>query len=153
MGVCSIQSNPHDEHILATGRQVLSKYPPAYTMNNSPVSNLQCIGYIYSYDENVLIWDTRSMRQPLSTTETGGGVWRLKWHPTRKDVLLAGCMHNGFHVLEYDGSWSTGTIESSFMEHTSLAYGVDWSYASRAPADELPLVVSCSFYDHLMHLW
>ncbi|KAG0244520.1 Diphthine methyltransferase [Mortierella sp. GBA43] len=124
MGVCSIQSNPHDEHTLATG----------------------------SYDEKVLIWDTRSMRQPLSTTETGGGVWRLKWHPTRKDVLLAGCMHNGFHVLHYDPSWTTGTIGSSFMEHQSLAYGVDWSYDSTAPSEQ-PLVVSCSFYDHLIHLW
>ncbi|KAI8603809.1 WD40-repeat-containing domain protein [Dissophora ornata] len=125
MGVCSIQSNPHDEHILATG----------------------------SYDENVLIWDTRSMRQPLSTTETGGGVWRLKWHPTRMDVLLAGCMHNGFHVLHYNETWSTALIGSSFMEHKSLAYGVDWSYVPPETPSELPLVVSCSFYDHLIHLW
>ncbi|KAF8965001.1 Diphthine methyltransferase [Entomortierella lignicola] len=125
MGVCSIQSNPHDEHILATG----------------------------SYDENVLIWDTRSMRQPLSTTATGGGVWRLKWHPTRKDILLAGCMHNGFHVLGYDPAWSSGTILSSFMEHKSLAYGVDWSYAPTDSPKNLPLVASCSFYDHLIHLW
>ncbi|KAF9919611.1 Diphthine methyltransferase [Linnemannia zychae] len=105
-----------------------------------------------AYDENVLIWDTRSMRQPLSTTETGGGVWRLKWHPTRKDVLLTGCMHNGFHVINYDEGWSTGTIGSSFMEHTSLAYGTDWSYAP-TKGNELPLVASCSFYDHLLHLW
>jgi len=108
-----------------------------------------------SYDENVLIWDTRSMRHPLSTTETGGGVWRLKWHPSRKDILLAGCMHNGFHVIDYDDTWS-GTIGSSFMEHKSLAYGVDWSYEKppvTAEEEELPLVVSCSFYDHLIHLW
>ncbi|KAF9437736.1 Diphthine methyltransferase [Entomortierella beljakovae] len=125
MGVCSIQSNPHEEHILVTG----------------------------SYDENVLIWDTRSMRQPLSTTETGGGVWRLKWHPTRKDILLTGSMHNGFHVLNYESSWDSASIVSSFMEHESLAYGVDWSYASTESEDKLPLVVSCSFYDHLIHLW
>ncbi|KAG0375814.1 Diphthine methyltransferase [Mortierella sp. AD032] len=124
MGVCSIQSNPHDEHTLATG----------------------------SYDENVLIWDTRSMRQPLSTTATGGGVWRLKWHPARKDVLLAGSMHNGFHVINYDEGWSTGTIGSSFMDHASLAYGTDWSYAP-TKGNEPPLVASCSFYDHLLHLW
>ncbi|KAF9971586.1 Diphthine methyltransferase [Actinomortierella ambigua] len=124
MGVCSIQSNPHDEHILATG----------------------------SYDENVLIWDTRSMKRPLSTTHTGGGVWRLKWHPTRKDILLAGCMHNGFHTIHYDDAWSDGQIASSFMEHKSLAYGVDWSYAPPSQGRS-PLVISCSFYDHLIHLW
>ncbi|KAF9299915.1 Diphthine methyltransferase [Mortierella antarctica] len=104
-----------------------------------------------AYDENVLIWDTRSMRQPLGTTETGGGVWRLKWHPTRKDVLLAGCMFNGFHVIKYDDAWS-GSMISSFMEHKSLAYGCDWSYETRKDLD-LPLVASCSFYDHLLYLW
>ncbi|KAF9365013.1 Diphthine methyltransferase [Mortierella sp. NVP85] len=114
MGVCSIQSNPHDEHIMATG----------------------------SYDDTVLIWDTRSMRYPLSTTETGGGVWRLKWHPTRKDVLLTGCMYNGFHVLHYDSNWTTGTIGSSFMEHKSIAYGVDWSYEPTTTPLEQPLVAS-----------
>ncbi|KAG0224392.1 Diphthine methyltransferase [Actinomortierella wolfii] len=124
MGVCSIQSNPHDEHILATG----------------------------SYDENVLIWDTRSMKQPLNTTHVGGGVWRLKWHPTRKDVLMAGCMHNGFHTLRYDDAWNDGEFLSSFMEHKSLAYGVDWSYAP-PKEDNMPLAVSCSFYDHIIHLW
>ncbi|KAG0254484.1 Diphthine methyltransferase [Actinomortierella ambigua] len=105
-----------------------------------------------AYDENVLIWDTRSMKRPLNTTHTGGGVWRLKWHPTLKNILLAGCMHNGFHTLHYDDSWSDGQIVSSFMEHKSLAYGVDWSYAPPTQGTS-PLAISCSFYDHLIHLW
>ncbi|KAF9419374.1 Diphthine methyltransferase [Podila epigama] len=90
-----------------------------------------------AYDESILIWDTRSMRQPLGTTEIGGGVWRLKWHPNRKDVILAGCMHNGFHVITYDDEWSS-TIVSSFMEHESLAYGCDWSY-EKPEKEEFPL--------------
>ena len=115
-GVCSIQSHPHRENLVATG----------------------------SYDGNLRIWDTRNMMAPVCTSRVplGGGVWRIKWHPdeAHSDVLLSACMRGGVHLVRVDAARAAepfgaetggGGIVSAlnFEEHGSenLAYGVDWS--------------------------
>ncbi|KAJ2406287.1 hypothetical protein J3F80_003583 [Coemansia sp. RSA 2526] len=120
-GVCSIQSNFHREHILATG----------------------------SYDEHVFVWDTRNMRMPVQEYNVGGGVWRLKWHPNDATQLLVGAMYNGFHVLDVGEKVA---CSASFMDHTSIAYGADWCQAQNPDSEDM-LVGTCSFYDHVVHVW
>ncbi|KAF0723472.1 hypothetical protein Ae201684_017627 [Aphanomyces euteiches] len=124
MGVCSIQTHPLDEHVVAVG----------------------------SYDENITLWDTRQFKQPTKQFSTGGGVWRLKWHPRHKSLLLAACMHNGFQILDIESSPEPAVL-SHYTKQTSLAYGVDWWYKPSVISSPRQVVGSASFYDHSFHVW
>ncbi|KAM0750183.1 WD40 repeat-like protein [Meredithblackwellia eburnea MCA 4105] len=113
-----------------------------------------------SYDERIRIFDRRSPQTPLVEHSAGGGLWRLKWHPTNPHRLLAAAMHNGFAVVDIDFSSTSSSSLTSvdarthtvFNGHESLAYGVDWSCGA-GTVGERDLVASCSFYDHLVHVW
>lgn len=135
MGVCSIHSNPHWEHILATGRQVFLCLCRMCHQRSAPDGLILCF---CSYDEQVLLWDGRNMREPLSETPLGGGVWRLKWHPTYQHLLLAACMHNDFHILHCQQA-------IGWFEQT--AKGILWEWSSFYVLDlwkQLPLQVTMS---------
>ncbi|WFD30678.1 methylated diphthine methylhydrolase [Malassezia sp. CBS 17886] len=127
-GVTALESHPTREHYWAVG----------------------------SYDEMLRLFDARHTRRPVSETPVGGGVWRAKWHPSCAPLLLLGCMHGGFKIVQCAGLQEGGTpteapmdIVSQFDEHKSIAYGCDWERAR--PADAL--VYSCSFYDAALHIW
>lgn len=134
--------------------------------NHHLVQHLWAVG---SYDEYVRLWDARQPNKPLSQTHVGGGIWRLKWHPTKRNTLLAGCMHDGFKVLEldqlaqekaseqiFDFAKQEMTIQTRFDEHKSLAYGCDWDRGRTTASSTNNLsdhVYSCSFYDAMLHAW
>ncbi|KDQ07691.1 hypothetical protein BOTBODRAFT_192246 [Botryobasidium botryosum FD-172 SS1] len=125
-GVTTIQSHPHVEHIFAVG----------------------------SYDASVRLFDARKPLAPLSTSGVGGGVWRVKWHPSaaRSQDLLVACMHDGFKVVRFGETYAEeAQIVKRYDAHDSLAYGVDWAFEKGEKSDTL--IASCSFYDHSLHLW
>ncbi|KAH9812196.1 WD40-repeat-containing domain protein [Melampsora americana] len=110
-----------------------------------------------SYDAHLRIFDKRYITKPVFDYDVGGGIWRLKWHPTQVNHLLVAAMHNGFAVMNVPESESNENhirVHTQFNEHDSLAYGADWGEEQRSETQETSTIVgSCSFYDHLMHLW
>ena len=86
---------------------------------------------------------------------TGGGNWRLKWHPRDATLLLAACMYKGVALLRADNaggsSWSSLEVAEEYAGHGSIAYGADWFRGGGRAM--MPLVATCSFYDRLLHLW
>eukprot|EP01086_Lenisia_limosa_P011577 TRINITY_DN3777_c0_g1_i1.p1 TRINITY_DN3777_c0_g1~~TRINITY_DN3777_c0_g1_i1.p1 ORF type:complete len:183 (-),score=23.35 TRINITY_DN3777_c0_g1_i1:79-603(-) len=99
-GVCLIQQSPFDENLVAVG----------------------------SYDEKLRIFDVRKPRQPVSEFQGCGGLWRTKWHPTRRNTIATASMHGGFSV--YDISKDDGDIKSVALEDPNhLGYGADWHYS------------------------
>ncbi|XP_044733624.1 diphthine methyltransferase [Chrysoperla carnea] len=120
-GVTSLQFNTKFEHIFVSG----------------------------SYDENILIWDNRSMKRPLSTIKTSGGVWRLKWDPFSFNKILAACMYGSFHILNVDDH-SNPEIIANYCEHASICYGADWCYIQDDSKQKY--IGTCSFYDHLLNV-
>ncbi|CAL7951000.1 unnamed protein product [Xylocopa violacea] len=131
-GVTSIHSNSQREFLLSSG----------------------------SYDEILRLWDTRNFKQPISETNLGGGVWRLKWDPFVQRYLLAACMYGGFRIVDCEKTEIPFVIDE-YNEHESIAYGCDWSFLSNKEVPEqilkttvqtVVLVGTCSFYDHALKL-
>lgn len=126
MGICSIQNCPARENCIITG----------------------------SYDECLRLWDTRLMEKPVlqESVGLGGGVWKLKFHPSNGNLVLAACMHNGFAIvrLEDDGI----KIVEEYKGHDSLAYGADWFKGDVSKIERCWLGVPCidSSFDQGVHL-
>ncbi|EGG11342.1 uncharacterized protein MELLADRAFT_102236 [Melampsora larici-populina 98AG31] len=108
-----------------------------------------------SYDAHLRIFDKRYISKPICDYDVGGGIWRLKWHPTQANHLLVAAMHNGFAVMDIPESDEQAVrVHTQFTEHASLAYGADWGEELKLGTQGTSTIVgSCSFYDHLMHIW
>jgi diphthamide biosynthesis protein 7 len=118
--------------------------------------------------------------RPVCEADIGGGAWRVKFHPSdiagrAREVLVAG-MHAGCRVVRFERGVMGGEhghghgdenghegdgwrIVRTFEKHESMVYGVDWSYKGVHSHSSLgagageTVIGSCSFYDHVLHLW
>lgn len=139
--------------------------------------NLSNIFAVGSYDEKIRIFDHRKIDEPLWRVSVGGGVWRIKWHPSCWQIstdrngddcskcnvhngkILVAAMHGGCRILDIPalrcyGSTTTiiddARVVSSFTAHESMAYGSDWLWFGSNANDS---VASCSFYDRQAFIW
>lgn len=102
--------------------------------------------FFFSYDQHIRIWDIRKLKEETSKVDMSGEVWRLKWDPFRGDYLLAACMYNGMHIVNFE-SLTDGKIVGSYYEHKNITYGTDWCHH----LDHNHFIIgSCSFYDNLL---
>ena len=138
-GVTSIAWHPARQHCVATG----------------------------SYDESVRLWDARAVgRGPTAQLSVGGGVWRLRWHPSQGELLAAACMYGGARVLLLEGGGEAEAPEvlasaAHHTRHESITYGLEWVAPSMLPAATTReggalgsfALATCSFYDRGLHLW
>ncbi|XP_043704271.1 diphthine methyltransferase [Telopea speciosissima] len=129
MGVCCITNSSRDCNTVLTG----------------------------SYDEYLRVWDLRSISKPLNEIAIGlgGGVWRIKQHPSVPDLILAACMHNGFAIVKVREE--SAELVETYVKHDSLAYGADWQRGESSDKSGRgkgsSTVATCSFYDRLLRIW
>jgi diphthamide biosynthesis protein 7 len=132
-GICTIQVNPHDPNIMATG----------------------------GYDTFLNIWDKRMITKPLIHYCTESGVWKVKWNPRmeKRHLIAAACMYNGFRIYNINTQLAPGEDEDdaikevcSYDKHESIAYGIDWClYNDENNPNQI--LGSCSFFDHSFHIY
>lgn len=115
-GVTSLLSFENKEHILATG----------------------------SYDDYLRIFDLRAFKNPLTSVDLKGGVWRIKPDPVEKDLLLCACMYHNFSIVKISDTNEKVDVVAEYFEHKSICYGSDWC---REVFNNQMVMATCSFYD------
>ena len=147
----------------------------------SPHPKLDHVFAVGSYDEYVRVYDYRKMNEPLVKCHVGGGVWRIKWHPSNwhdggpsshdcVGKMLIASMHGGCRVVDVTAEWDTdislsssssddATILSKFTAHESMAVSFTAHESMCYGADWICLsntcetAASCSFYDRQAFIW
>ncbi|CDF36322.1 unnamed protein product [Chondrus crispus] len=102
------------------------------------------------YDDVLRFWDIRFTKQCVSEVAVGGGVWRIRFHPKKKDLMLVATMYDGFKVVRRDCSDHLEVL-CHYQGHDSMAYGATWVPA--LDRGDQHVALTGSFYDHSLQLW
>lgn len=103
----------------------------------------------------------RQIKAPLQVHEydAGGGIWRVKWHPVFPDYIAIACMHAGAMIAQITYEEEGKLVPKGIMRrchhdaHASMSYGIDWYTPPLCAPGFRPVLATCSFYDHALHLW
>lgn len=101
-----------------------------------------------SYDEHLRIFDTRTLRQPITDVQLGGGIWRIKPSKCDPNLLLCACMYKNFSLCHINDERNELKVVGEFTKHTNICYGADW--APERLENNSQVMVTCSFYDKLL---
>jgi diphthamide biosynthesis protein 7 len=74
------------------------------------------------------------MLHGMCQVRTGGGVWRLKWHPSDDTLLLAACMYQGFALLRVGPSWDNIQVGDGSSSCSSMVHACTEPAADRLQA-------------------
>lgn len=132
-GVCALQMHPSDPWLFASG----------------------------SYDGTFALWDRRSLARPVGSSETGGGVWRIRWssaadcsassQQTESMTIWTACMYNGFHAFHIAAHKDIASSDSVCLpEFTAATEAVAYGLSLQ---EKSGLLGTCTFYDGIFRLW
>ena len=100
-----------------------------------------------SYDNHLRLFDCRNFRQPISSINLDGGVWRILPRPgSNMRSFLTCCMQTGAKMVSLNQEENILAEEGIFEpeEEKRLIYGASWQ-------DE-NVTTLCSFYDKSLYI-
>jgi diphthamide biosynthesis protein 7 len=102
------------------------------------------------YDDHLVGHDMRMLDKSLFKYPLGGGVWRIRQHPSQLSYFLAATMYDGFKFFQLDFCGVVNDLHRFGGEScaSTIAYGVCW-----LPVEEEMEAVTCTFYDGLVQHW
>eukprot|EP00455_Lapot_gusevi_P021704 TRINITY_DN22719_c0_g2_i1.p1 TRINITY_DN22719_c0_g2~~TRINITY_DN22719_c0_g2_i1.p1 ORF type:complete len:386 (-),score=27.00 TRINITY_DN22719_c0_g2_i1:67-1224(-) len=155
-GVCSLQSSPHQPFLLASGSydEKLRLWDTRYF--KQPIVTYQLGGGVWRIKWHPVNPDlilTACMHNGFHVCQLSNPDHSTHCDTSNLDSNSSNNNTSGEEKSGYQHGQNVACeLGSSYMEHQSLAYGVDWFIKPEADLRR-SLIASCSFYDCALHVW